>query len=64
MLIMSLVEIIDLQRYWWHLYVEILVYGRGEETGLILQLINYLPELMPDLGEEEFASSNSLPRNL
>lgn len=25
---------------------------------------NYLPELRPDLGEEEFASSNSLPRNL
>lgn len=42
---MSSVELIDLQRYWWHLYVERLDSFEGREVNP--PEANYLPELRP-----------------
>lgn len=54
---MSSVELIDLQRYWWHLYVERLDSFEGREVNP--PETNYLPELRPTAWEKGFASSSN-----
>lgn len=51
---MSSVKLIDLQRYWWHLYVERLdsLIGSGGGRAVNPPETNYLPELRPELGRE------------
>lgn len=48
---MSFVELIDLQRYWWHLYIERLDSFEGREVNP--PEANYLPELRPAAWERK-----------
>lgn len=48
---MSFVELIDLQRYWWHLYIERLDSFEGREVNP--PEANYLPELRPTAWERK-----------
>ena len=48
---MSFVELIDPQRYWWHLYIERLDSFEGREVNP--PEANYLPELRPTAWERK-----------